>query len=85
MEMDSNMPSGESFCRQFLYGQRYFKDRFNKRCDVLVLPDTCGFWLPPAMRPCSSHAVGFSPQLPQIARLGGCTSFFTHKMNWNAM
>ncbi len=41
VEMDGNMPSGESLCRQFLYGQRYFKSRFDKQCDVLVLPDTC--------------------------------------------
>ena len=31
----------------------------------------------------SSPAVGFNPQLPQLARLSGCESFFTHKMNWN--
>ena len=35
------MPSGESFCRQFLYGQKYFQSRFGKRSDVFVLPDTC--------------------------------------------
>ena len=67
VEMDGNMPSGESLCRQFLYGQKYFKSRFGKTTDVLVLPDT----------------FGFGAQIPQIARLGGCSSFFTHKMNWN--
>lgn len=41
--MDGNMPSGESLCRQLLYGQRYFQSRFSKRSDVLVLPDTCEF------------------------------------------
>jgi hypothetical protein len=25
VEMDCNLPSGESFCRQFLHGQRFFK------------------------------------------------------------
>lgn len=37
VEMDTNMPSGESICRQFLFGQRYFKSRFNKLCE------TCAF------------------------------------------
>jgi len=39
--MDGNLPSGESFCRQFLYGQKYFQTRFGKRTDTLILPDTC--------------------------------------------
>jgi alpha-mannosidase len=30
VEMDTNMPSGEALCRQFLYGQRYYKSRFGK-------------------------------------------------------
>lgn len=30
VEMDTNLPSGESLCRQFLYGQAYFKSRFGK-------------------------------------------------------
>lgn len=28
--MDTNMPSGEALCRQFLYGQRYYKKAFGK-------------------------------------------------------
>ena len=48
--MDTNLPSGESLCRQFLYGQRYFKEKFGKICDTFVLPDT----------------FGYSSQLPQI-------------------
>lgn len=27
---DTNMPSGEALCRQFLYGQRYYKSRFGQ-------------------------------------------------------
>jgi len=50
VEMDTNLPSGESLCRQFLYGQRYFKEKFGKICDTFVLPDT----------------FGYSSQLPQI-------------------
>ena len=41
VEMDVNMPSGESLVRQFLYGQRYYKSRFGFRSDTFVLPDTC--------------------------------------------
>jgi alpha-mannosidase len=41
VEMDVNMPSGESLVRQFLYGQRYFESRFGFRSDTFVLPDTC--------------------------------------------
>ena len=41
--MDSNMPSGESLCRQFLIGQKFFKSRFGFNAKVFVLPDTCRF------------------------------------------
>jgi hypothetical protein len=41
VEMDGNLPSGESLARQFVQGQKYFKSRFGITCDVLVLPDTC--------------------------------------------
>lgn len=41
LEMDGNLPSGESLARQFVHGQKYFKSRFGITCDVLVLPDTC--------------------------------------------
>jgi alpha-mannosidase len=27
--------------------------------------------------------VGYSSQLPQIARLAGCDNFFTQKLSWN--
>jgi alpha-mannosidase len=50
VEMDTNLPSGESLVRQFLYGQRFFESRFGSRCRVFVLPDT----------------FGYSSQLPQI-------------------
>jgi len=42
VENDSNMPSGEALIRQFLFGQRYFKSRFGKRCDTAWLPDSFG-------------------------------------------
>ncbi|KAK4701933.1 alpha-mannosidase, partial [Phenoliferia sp. Uapishka_3] len=30
VECDTNLPSGEALCRQFLYGQRFYKSRFGK-------------------------------------------------------
>jgi len=32
MEPDCNIPGGESFARQSLYGQRYFQQKFGKTC-----------------------------------------------------
>ena len=67
VEHDTNMPSGESLVRQFLYGQRFFESHFGERCRTFWLPDT----------------FGYSSQLPQICRLAGMSSFFTQKLSWN--
>jgi alpha-mannosidase len=67
VEMDCNIPSGEAFCRQFLYGQNYLKDKFGKQSRVFWLPDT----------------FGYSSQLPQIVKLSGLDYFFTQKLSWN--
>ncbi|KAJ2848981.1 Glycoside hydrolase, 38 vacuolar alpha mannosidase [Coemansia brasiliensis] len=67
VEMDCNLPSGESLARQFLLGQRFFKQHFGHTCDVFWLPDT----------------FGYSSQLPQIVRLAGAKYFFTQKLSWN--
>ncbi|KAI3640540.1 hypothetical protein MIR68_001418 [Amoeboaphelidium protococcarum] len=67
VEMDGNLPSGESFCRQFLYGQRFFKEHFGQYCDIFWLPDT----------------FGYSAQLPQIMKLSGADYFLTQKLSWN--
>ncbi|SGY50301.1 BQ5605_C001g00869 [Microbotryum silenes-dioicae] len=67
VECDTNMPSGEALCRQFLYGQRYYKSRFGKY--------TRTFWLP--------DSFGYSSQLPQLCRLAGCDFFFTQKLSWS--
>lgn len=67
VEHDTNMPSGESLVRQFLYGQRYFESRFGERCKTFWLPDT----------------FGYSSQLPQLCRLAGMGRFFTQKLSWN--
>ena len=67
VEHDTNMPSGESLTRQFLYGQRFFESHFGERCRTFWLPDT----------------FGYSSQLPQLCRLAGMTRFFTQKLSWN--
>ncbi|KAL8280086.1 hypothetical protein RQP46_007416 [Phenoliferia psychrophenolica] len=67
VECDTNMPSGEALCRQFLYGQRYYKSRFGKY--------TRTFWLP--------DSFGYSSQLPQLCRLAGLDFFFTQKLSWS--
>ncbi|KAJ3122321.1 Alpha-mannosidase 2C1 [Nowakowskiella sp. JEL0407] len=67
VEMDCNLPSGESLCRQFLYGQTFYEQNFGKRCNVFWLPDT----------------FGYSAQLPQIVKESGLKYFFTQKLSWN--
>ena len=67
VEHDTNMPSGESLSRQFLYGQRFFESHFGERCRTFWLPDT----------------FGYSTQLPQLCRLAGMSRFFTQKLSWN--
>ncbi|KAI9329689.1 galactose mutarotase-like domain-containing protein [Zopfochytrium polystomum] len=67
VEMDCNIPSGEGLCRQFLYGQRYFEEKFGERSKVFWLPDT----------------FGYAAQLPQIIKKSGLEYFFTQKLSWN--
>lgn len=69
VESDTNLPSGESLCRQFLYGQKYFKEKFGSYSTTYWLPDT----------------FGYSAALPQLARLSGARFFFTQKLSWNAI
>ena len=67
VEPDCNLPSGESLCRQFLYGQRYFERVFGERSAI--------FWNP--------DVFGYAGQLPQIMREAGMTRFLTQKLSWN--
>ncbi|KAK0618135.1 glycoside hydrolase family 38 protein [Bombardia bombarda] len=67
VEHDTNMPSGESLVRQFLYGQRFYESNFGNRCQTFWLPDT----------------FGYSSQLPQLCRLAGMNRFLTQKLSWN--
>jgi alpha-mannosidase len=63
LEHDCVLPSGESLCRQYLYGQRWFGEKFGVRATEAWLPDT----------------FGYASQLPQILRLAGIKYFFTQK------
>ncbi|KAL9644310.1 hypothetical protein ABK040_005771 [Willaertia magna] len=67
VEMDGVIPSGESFCRQFLYGQRFFKNEFGSYCTEHWLPDS----------------FGYSGTLPQIMRQARIDCFVTQKLSWN--
>jgi alpha-mannosidase len=67
VESDTNLVTGESLARQFLYGQRYFKSRFGRVARIGFLPDS----------------FGFSANLPQILRKSGLEVFVTHKVMWN--
>lgn len=33
VEMDGNIPSGEAFIRQFMYGHKFFMEEFGLKCD----------------------------------------------------
>lgn len=67
VEPDCQIPSGESFTRQLLYGQKYFGEKFGRRSTAAWLPDT----------------FGFSPAIPQLLRGAGMPGFFTYKLNWS--
>uniref|UniRef100_A0A8C3LKI4 Alpha-mannosidase 2C1 n=1 Tax=Chrysolophus pictus TaxID=9089 RepID=A0A8C3LKI4_CHRPC len=67
VEMDGNLPSGESMVRQFLQGQRFFQQQFGQICSEFWLPDT----------------FGYSAQLPQLMCGCGIKRFLTQKLSWN--
>ncbi|MGI6173026.1 MAG: alpha-mannosidase [Christensenellales bacterium] len=67
VEMDTNVPSGESLVRQLLYGRQYYLSRFGKCSRV--------FWMP--------DVFGYTWALPQIMKRSGVDYFFTSKLNNN--
>ena len=67
VESDTNLPSGESLVRQFLFGKRYIKEEFNKDSKLLWLPDV----------------FGYSGALPQIMKKSDMDYFMTTKISWN--
>ncbi|MGL5833865.1 MAG: alpha-mannosidase [Waterburya sp.] len=67
VEPETNLVSGESLIRQFIYGQRYYQEKFGAIAKVAWLPDSFGFtW-----------------QLPQIMQQCGIEYFVTGKLHWN--
>ncbi|MHB2018470.1 MAG: glycoside hydrolase family 38 N-terminal domain-containing protein, partial [Candidatus Xenobia bacterium] len=67
VEPDCNIPSGEAMVRQFLVGQRFFKQEFGRYCTE--------FWNP--------DVFGYNGQLPQIMQGAGIARFLTQKLSWN--
>ena len=66
VEPDCNMPCGESYIRQCLYGRRAFKEMLG------VAPDHA--WLP--------DVFGFNGNIPQILAHCGVDGLFTQKLSW---
>ena len=69
IESDCNMNSGESLVRQFLYGKKYWREKFGKEVRTCWLPD----------------AFGFNGQMPQIMKKNGVDYFYTIKISWNTV
>ena len=67
LEADCNLTSGESLVRQFLFGQRFFREEFGVENKILWLPDV----------------FGYSGALPQICKKSGIDYFMTTKLSWN--
>jgi len=69
VEVDCNIPNGESFVRQILHGARFFREEFG------IEPRYC--WEP--------DVFGYHGQLPQILKRSGLEVFMTQKISWNVV
>ncbi|ANP71537.1 alpha-mannosidase [Cryobacterium arcticum] len=67
VESDTNLPGGEALVRQFVAGQRFFREEFGWEPRAVWLPDS----------------FGYSAAFPQIARLAGMRWFLTQKLSWS--
>lgn len=67
VEADTNITSGESLIRQFLYGTAFFRENFGVANELLWIPDV----------------FGYCGQLPQIAAGCGMKYFSTQKIFWS--
>ena len=67
LEPDCNLPSGESFVRHLLLGQRATREMFGVTSDC--------FWQP--------DVFGYSAALPQILQGADVQFFLTTKLSWN--
>lgn len=65
MEPDCNLPAGESFARQSLYGQAFFKAAFGQACTVGYCVDS----------------FGHNAMLPQLLRQGGLNTYVFMRPN----
>jgi alpha-mannosidase len=68
-EPDGNLPDGESFARQLLFGQRYSREKFGTTSSVGWNID--GF--------------GYNANFPLIYRAAGIEAFLTQKLRYNRM
>lgn len=67
VECDCNLTGGEALIRQFLLGQQYTLEKFNRLSDCFWLPDT----------------FGYSAAIPQIMKGFNVKYFLTTKLSWN--
>lgn len=67
VEADCNLTGAESLIRQFLYGRRYFREKFGYETHDMWLPDV----------------FGYSAALPQILAKFNIKYFLTQKISWN--
>lgn len=65
---DANLPSPESFTRNILYGQQFFRSEFGVQGTDIFLPDCFGF--------------GWT--LPTVAAHAGLIGFSTQKLQWRS-
>lgn len=66
---DPNLPSPESFFRNILLGQQFYKQEFGVQSNDIFLPD----------------CFGFSYTLPTIAAHAGLIGFSTQKLQWRKL
>lgn len=67
LEADCNIASGESLIRHVVLGKRYFYEKFEKKNEILWLPDV----------------FGYSAALPQILQRADVPYFMTTKISWS--
>lgn len=67
VEADCNLTGAESLVRQFLYGKRYFREKFGYETQDMWLPDV----------------FGYAAALPQILTKFNIKYFLTQKISWN--
>jgi alpha-mannosidase len=68
-ENDCNTPSGESFVRQVLYGNHFFRRELGTASEEYMLPD----------------CFGFPAALPSVLAHCGIKGFSTQKLTWNSV